>query len=126
MRLSFVAVLVLIFATTTAFAAPSVPRPRGAAAPAKAASPRRAWPAGHKSAAKRTDAEPRIGSWTYAKLHHPELVAQVLRDVAAGKRSRDEVAGLASPEQLELLLAAKFPEPDAARGRGPVGAPPRG
>lgn len=126
MRLSFVAVLVLIFATTTAFAAPSVPRPRGAAAPAKAASPRRAWPAGHKSAAKRTDAEPRIGSWTYAKLHHPELVAQVLRDVAAGKRSRNEVAGLASPEQLELLLAAKFPEPDAARGRGPVGAPPRG
>jgi hypothetical protein len=125
MRVPLLALFVLLFAATTGLATASLPRPRGAAASANPA-PRKAWPEGHKSAKRNVEIEPRIGSWTYAKLHHPELVAQVLRDVAAGKRSRDDVAGLASPGLLDRLVTAKLPERDSARARGAVGAPPKG
>jgi hypothetical protein len=131
MRLPILALGVIVLAAATSVAAPMPSRP-GAASPApRAASdtpaptPARA-PAGHKNLKKSFDAEARAVTWTYSKLHHPQLVAAVLRDVQAGKLPRSAVETLASPATLDRLLDAKLPQRTPVT-RGPtLGPAPRG
>lgn len=127
MRLPLLALVMIVLAAATSFAAPTVPRPRGAAAAAAPARAPRGRPAAqHKNVKKTFDAEPRVVSWTYDKLHHPHVVAAALRDVAAGKMSRSEVASLASPETLDALIDANLTAGEPVR-RGPtIGAAPKG
>lgn len=47
-------------------------------------------------------------SWTYLQMHHPELVAQALADVQAGKRPRSFLAGLATPMELDTMLKTNW------------------
>lgn len=46
----------------------------------------------------------RIVTWQFFHRHRPDIVAQALADVQAGKRPLDSVSGLASQEQLAALL----------------------
>lgn len=124
MRLPFFALLLFVFATTTGFAAPSMPRPRGAAAPKP--SPRVKWPAGHQSVKKTFDVEQRVVSWTYDKLNRPHVVAAALNDVASGKLPRDAVASLASPELVDKLIDAKLPVNEPVRSGPTIGVAPKG
>lgn len=72
-------------------------------------------------------------SWPYLQINHPELVAQALADVQAGRRPRSFVAGLATPMELNEMLktnwAAEVARLNAARQaavttRGPTAPRP--
>jgi hypothetical protein len=113
--------LVLTFAANGS-AAPIPVRPGSAPAARPAAKPA----PGHKSIAKTFAAESKRVTWTYDKLHHPELVAAALRDVAAGKLPRSSVETLASKKALNKLLKVKLPERDPSTDAPTLGPAPKG
>ncbi|HWB76218.1 MAG TPA: hypothetical protein VG755_14710, partial [Nannocystaceae bacterium] len=120
LALAFV-LLVLTFAVDgSAAPIPARPGKPSAARPATKPVP------GHKSIAKKLDGEAKLVTWTYDKLHHPELVADVLRDVAAGKVPRSAVATLASKKALDKLIRAKLPERAASSAAPKRGPAPKG
>jgi hypothetical protein len=47
-------------------------------------------------------------SWTYLQVNHPELVAQTLADVQAGKHPPSVLAGLATPAELNEMLKTNW------------------
>src|SRR5262249_40566831 len=100
-------------------AAPARPGTAPAARPA-------AKPAGHKSIAKQFDGEVKLVTWSYDKLHNPELVAAALRDVASGKLPRSAVATLGSKKSLDKLIAAKLPQRDPSTDPPSLGPAPKG
>jgi hypothetical protein len=56
-------------------------------------------------------------TWNYLRMNHPDLVAQALADVQAGKKPRGAVAGLATDTELSDLLRVNWTA-EAARLKG--------
>jgi hypothetical protein len=47
-------------------------------------------------------------NWTYLQVNSPEIVAQALADVQAGKRPRSFIAGLGTPAELNEMLKTNW------------------